>query len=119
VVITGTGSGIGQATAILLTKLGAADLVCIDVNIETAKLTAATCRNHGTDAIGYPCDVADPAELGFLAEKIENQRGPVDIVINNAGVTLGGQFLDHATDDDWNWIMGVNLNGVSYGCKAF
>ncbi|MFM7068294.1 MAG: SDR family NAD(P)-dependent oxidoreductase, partial [Actinomycetes bacterium] len=53
-----------------------------------------------------------------LAAAVEQDVGPVAVVVNNAGVGLTGRFLD-TSDDDWDWIVGVNLQGVRNGCAAF
>jgi NAD(P)-dependent dehydrogenase (short-subunit alcohol dehydrogenase family) len=113
VVITGAGSGIGRATALRCAGADAAEVVCVDVDAESANATA-----HECGGIGRTCDVADAAAVQQLADAIESERGPVDVLVNNAGVGIGGPFLE-ASVDDWDWLMGVNLNGVAYGCQAF
>lgn len=118
IVITGAGRGIGEAAAIRLAREGAADVICLDINGTEAAATADTCREAGVAAAAYVCDVADAAAVRDLAVQIEDERGPVDIVINNAGVGVGGPFLEQ-TDTDWDWLIGINLNGVAYGCRAF
>jgi NAD(P)-dependent dehydrogenase (short-subunit alcohol dehydrogenase family) len=113
-VVTGAGSGIGKATAVRLAKQGAA-VVCVDIDLEGARATAADC---GDTAIAVRCDVSDATAVHELADGVESDHGPVDVLVNNAGVGIGGPFLQ-ATVEDWDWLMGVNLNGVSYGCHAF
>jgi len=112
VVITGAGSGIGRATALRCAR-EQADVVCVDINGDAATATAQECG--GT---GYTCDVSDAQAVHELAEAIETELGPVEVLVNNAGVGLGGPFLK-ATVEDWDWLIGVNLNGVAYGCRAF
>lgn len=118
VVITGAGSGIGAATAKLFARSGAGEVACVDINVDAAKQTAAACREAGSEGSSWRCDVADSAAVHELAEAIEQERGPVDVIVNNAGVGIGGPFLQ-AGDEDWDWLMGVNLDGVAYGCRAF
>jgi 2-hydroxycyclohexanecarboxyl-CoA dehydrogenase len=113
-VITGAGSGIGRATALRFSRQGA-EVVCVDIDGETASDTAASCEG---DAVGRQCDVSDASAVEALAEWIETDLGPVDLLVNNAGVGIGGPFLE-ASVEDWDWLMGVNLNGVAYGCRAF
>lgn len=118
VVITGAGSGIGRATALRFAKLGASDVLCLDIHQDTADSTAQACRDLGASALGLACDVSDAQSLQELADMIEAERGAVDVLVNNAGVGSGGPFLEQSVED-WDWLMGINLHGVSYGCRAF
>ncbi len=117
-VVTGAGSGIGRATALRFAREGAADVVCVDIDQAAAEQTVQACREHGADARAFACDVADAAAQQALAASVEGDRGPVDILVNNAGVGIGGPFLEQSVED-WDWLIGINLNGVSYGCRAF
>ena len=92
--------------------------MCVDINADGAAEIAAACRARGADAHNYVCDVADAKAMQQLARTIESERGPVDVLVNNAGVAMGGTFLDQSSED-WDWLIGVNLNGVAYGCQAF
>jgi NAD(P)-dependent dehydrogenase (short-subunit alcohol dehydrogenase family) len=114
VVITGAGSGIGKATALRCSRQGAA-VVCVDIDGNAAQATVAEC---GGAAAARTCDVSDAGAVRALADDIESRLGPVDVLVNNAGVGLGGPFLK-ASVEDWDWLIGVNLNGVAYGCHAF
>jgi NAD(P)-dependent dehydrogenase (short-subunit alcohol dehydrogenase family) len=118
VVITGAGSGIGEATSVRCARQGAAHVVAVDIDAERAERTAATCAEHGVTAHAETCDVADREAVVELAASLERDHGPVDVLVNNAGVGVAGQFLD--TDlDDWDWLRAINLDGVAYGCHAF
>jgi 2-hydroxycyclohexanecarboxyl-CoA dehydrogenase len=117
VVITGAGSGIGAATARRYARLGA-EVGCVDIDGERAEATAVACRERGSDARSFGCDVSDASAVQDLAETIEGDVGPVDVLVNNAGVGIAGPFLEAGTAD-WDWLMGVNLDGVAYGCHAF
>jgi 2-hydroxycyclohexanecarboxyl-CoA dehydrogenase len=114
VVVTGAGSGIGRATAIRFSQ-DAADVVCVDIDSGAAEATAELCASDATTEV---CDVSDPTAVQALAERIESDRGPVDVLVNNAGVGVGGPFLETSIED-WDWLTGINLNGVAYGCHAF
>lgn len=114
VVVTGAGSGIGEATAERYARAGA-HVVCVDIDGDRA---AAVARNCGAGAVAMTCDVGDPAAVDALADAVETKQGPVDIVVNNAGVGMGGPFLD-GDAADWEWLMRVNLDGVAHGCRAF
>jgi 2-hydroxycyclohexanecarboxyl-CoA dehydrogenase len=118
VAITGAGSGIGHATALRCARAGAAHLACVDIDEASAQATVAACEELGAGGSAWRCDVGDAGAVTALAEAIEAESGPVDVLVNNAGVGIGGPFLE-ASVEDWDWLMGVNLHGVAYGCHAF
>jgi NAD(P)-dependent dehydrogenase (short-subunit alcohol dehydrogenase family) len=115
--VTGAGSGIGRATALALAGRGAGLVVC-DVNEAGLDETAATARRMGRDVLARRVDVASADEMRGFAETVHAQIEAVDILMNNAGVGLGGGFL-HTTLEDWRWIIGINLCGVVHGCHFF
>src|SRR5688500_13003572 len=97
VVVTGAGSGIGRATAVAFAERGAT-VVCADLDGDAAEKTAATCDERGGTGRAERCDVTDAAAVTGLAER----TGPVDVLVNNAGVGMTGRFAD-MTVDDWRW----------------
>ena len=113
VVVTGAGSGIGRATAAAFAA-GGATVVCADIHGEAAEKTAAVCAERGGVGRAERCDVTDAAAVADVAERV----GPVDVLVNNAGVGMTGRFAD-MTLDDWRWIRAVNLDGVVHACAAF
>jgi 2-hydroxycyclohexanecarboxyl-CoA dehydrogenase len=113
VVVTGAGSGIGRAAAAAFAA-GGATVVCADIDLEAAEKTAALCGEAGGTGRSEGCDVTDAAAVAALAER----TGPVDVLVNNAGVGMTGRFAD-MTIDDWRWIRSVNLDGVVHACAAF
>jgi NAD(P)-dependent dehydrogenase (short-subunit alcohol dehydrogenase family) len=117
VVITGAGSGIGEATALRFARAGAS-VVAVDIDGDSAVVTATACSAVGPPAVAYTCDVADGEAVLQLADAVETEHGLVDVLVNNAGVGLAGPFLDAALED-WRWLRGVNLDGVVHGCRAF
>lgn len=117
-VVTGAGSGIGRSFALELARRHGA-VVCADVNLEAARETVALIEQAGARGYAVACDVGDAEAVRQLAEQAEALLGhPVTLVINNAGVGLGGKF-DELSLDDWQWCMHVNLWGVIHGCHYF
>lgn len=115
--ITGAGSGIGRATATRLARAGA-NVLAVDLDEITAKVTAATCADLGVESAAYGCDVRDPQAVSELAAQVEREQPPVSILVNSAGVGMSGRFLDMSIDD-WQWIRSVNLDGIVHCCHAF
>jgi 2-hydroxycyclohexanecarboxyl-CoA dehydrogenase len=115
--VTGAGGGIGRAIALALAGDGTR-VLAVDIDGDAAEKTAAACTERGPQAHGLVCDVSDAAAMDALAEKVHGTWGPLDILVNNAGVSVTGRWAD-MTLDDWNWIRGINLDGVVHGCFAF
>jgi NAD(P)-dependent dehydrogenase (short-subunit alcohol dehydrogenase family) len=117
-VVTGAGSGIGRALALGLGARGCA-LALADINAaglsETAALANATPAPKVTTAI---VDVADWAASSRFASEVEERHGGAQLLVNNAGVALGG-FFEEVSLEDFAWLMGINFWGVVYGVKAF
>lgn len=117
-VVTGAGSGIGRSFAYEIARRGGA-VLCVDLREERAEETAEALRELGAHAVAYTCDVGNAAQMAQLAETSEALLGrPVTLVVNNAGVGLGGQIGD-VTLEEWHWCMNVNLWGVVHGCHFF
>jgi NADP-dependent 3-hydroxy acid dehydrogenase YdfG len=115
VVVTGAGSGIGRATARAFAAKGARLALC-DVDRERVE---AVGRELGSDTvIASAVDVSNRAQMAAFADAIHAKHDAVDVVVNNAGVALGGNFLDTSLDD-WDWLLGINLRGVVHGCHFF
>jgi short-subunit dehydrogenase len=115
-VVTGAGSGIGRAFALELAARGV-DLVLCDVAVDRLEPVALACRAAGVRVEPVALDVRDFAAFDALAERL-CAEGPVQLLINNAGVATAGRILDTPIDD-WRWVVDVNLFGVVHGCKAF
>ncbi|MBV06550.1 MAG: short-chain dehydrogenase [Gammaproteobacteria bacterium] len=116
-VITGAGSGMGRYLAVLLAKDGA-DVVVCDVNAETLNETVEMLRQYNVSVSSHILDVADKEAVEALPEKVIEQHGKVDLVFNNAGVTTGSHFKD-MDEENWDWVMGINLGGVINSTRAF
>lgn len=118
-VVTGAGSGIGRAFALELAARGGR-VVCADINLATAEETVALIAAAGGQALALRCDVSLLAEVEALADAAEQWlQGPVDLVVNNAGVGAGGAVVGELPMADWLWTLGINLWGVVHGCHVF
>ncbi|RHW27182.1 SDR family NAD(P)-dependent oxidoreductase [Nocardioides immobilis] len=117
VVITGAGSGIGRALALNLADKGAR-LALSDVNEEGLAETVVLAEKAGAEVRSDRLDVADRAAFETYAAAIAAHFGQVNVVINNAGVALAGDFVDLEMKDI-DWIMGINFWGVVHGSKFF
>ncbi len=115
--VTGAGSGIGEATALAFAEEGD-DLVLVDLDLPSAEAVAVRCQAFGVTAVAYQVDVSDRAAMEDLTERVCALEGVPDVVVNNAGIGLAGPFL--ATDADaWERVLGVNLFGVIHGARLF
>src|SRR5439155_22602629 len=105
VVVTGAGSGIGRATARAFAQGGARLAVC---DVDQPRLDALARELGDRALVVRRVDVADRAQMAAFADEVHRQVAAADVVVNNAGVGLGGSFLDTSLDD-WDWVLGVNL----------
>ncbi|WP_079767807.1 SDR family NAD(P)-dependent oxidoreductase [Mycobacteroides abscessus] len=117
VVITGAGSGIGRATAKRFAVQGAR-VVVSDLNREAAQQTVDVIGALGGVGFPYVVDVGDIAAMEEFATEVNSDHGTAAVVVNNAGYTTAGPFLNH-TVEDWNRIMAVNFWGVVHGSRLF
>lgn len=118
-VVTGAGSGIGRAFAEELARRGGA-VLCSDINLTSAQQTADQITAAGGRAWAVKCDVSVRSEVEALAEQADALLpDPVNLVINNAGVGVGGKTIGDISLEDWEWTMGINLWGVIHGCHVF
>lgn len=115
-VVTGAGSGIGRAFAVELSRRGGT-VICADISLERAEETVRLLSGPG---FAVRCDVADRSQVEDLALFAELEFGHAPtLVINNAGVGIGGKPIGAIGFDDWNWALGINLWGVVHGCETF
>lgn len=114
--VTGAGSGIGKAIALMYAKEGA-KVVISDINDEHGQSVAEEILAAGGDAIYVKANTAAPEEVEALVAKTVEHYGRLDIACNNAGI--GGAQAPGAEQsiEDWKAIIDINLNGVFYGCK--
>lgn len=118
-VVTGAGSGIGQAFAVELARRGGS-VVCGDIDELAAQRTVDAITDEGGRALAVRCDVSSLDEVHGLADQARQWfAGPPSLVVNNAGVGAGGELVGDTPIDDWRWTLGVNLWGVIHGCHVF
>jgi NAD(P)-dependent dehydrogenase (short-subunit alcohol dehydrogenase family) len=117
VVITGAGSGIGRALALQAAEAGA-KLALSDWDAEGLAETVDLVKQIGAEVRSDVVDVSDREAMGRWATAVADQFGQVNVVVNNAGVTVTGDF-EEMTYEDFDWIVGVNFMGVVQGTKEF
>ena len=115
--VTGTASGIGRATAVLLAREGCACAIA-DINEEGLRETEREIEALGAAVHATVLDVADREAVYAWADEVAREFGRVNLIVNNAGVSLGAT-IDDMTYEDMDWLLGINLFGVIYGTKAF
>ena len=109
-VITGASSGIGLASAQILSAYGASAAL-FDVNIEQGEVEAARLVAEGRAARFYKCDVANSAECKSAVESVERDFGRIDILHNNAGVTYRKDVVE-LEESEWDLVLDVTLKGI-------
>ncbi len=118
ILITGVGSGLGRGMALHMARKGGSiigwdyDRRALDKVLFELKLAG------GRPAQGYICDVSDHAAVSATAEKVKQNGGPIDILINNAGVVSGKRFLECSTEEIQR-TMGVNTMALFWTARAF
>ena len=119
--ITGGSRGIGRAIAIAMTKEGAHIAINYLKEAKAAGEVVKTIRDLGRDILSLQGDVSDSKRVEHMVDEVLNRFGKMDILVNNAGITTYGKevfdFLE-LTDELWDLVMGVNLNGTFYTTRA-
>jgi NAD(P)-dependent dehydrogenase (short-subunit alcohol dehydrogenase family) len=117
-VITGAGSGVGRASALVFTREGA-KVVCADVMTDWAKETVRLVEEQGGTAVVAECDVTKEDEVRAAIATAVSSFGRLDVMFNNAGVSTpaGAGPFETYEDAAWERLMAINLRGVFYGMK--
>src|SRR5262249_12459359 len=116
-VVTGAGSGIGQAIAQSFSDEGAR-VVVVDIDGTKAEHTATDLRSRGGDARPFQADVADPGAVSRLRSFVRDTFGPLAILVNNAAIQVN-KFIEDTTPEEWARQMAVNVGGVFLCSRAF
>jgi NAD(P)-dependent dehydrogenase (short-subunit alcohol dehydrogenase family) len=112
VCITGAGNGIGKAIAITMSKEGY-NVICADINFEEAKKTVEIISSNNGSGLAIKTDVTNILDIKDMVNKVVEQFGSLDIMVNNAGVTRTSSIMD-LNEKDWDWIHNVNAKGTFF-----
>lgn len=113
--VTGGALGIGEADCLLFSREGA-KIVIADINVKAGEELAAKIKSEGNEAIFIKLDISKEADWAAAMEQTVKKYGKINILVNNAGVSLG-KNIEETTLDDWNWVMDINSTGTFLGTK--
>ncbi len=116
-VVTGAASGIGRSTALRLAEEGC-HLTIADIKGQELEKTAEVIKEKGVKVTTHVVDVSERDQVYAFAKEVVERHGKVNVVVNNAGVSVWDSIAD-MTFEDLEWIFGVNFWGVVHGTKAF
>lgn len=116
-VVTGASSGIGRATSILLAQRGC-KLAISDIDVAGLEQTRQLIDATGAKVSSHIVDVSKRDQMQRFVDEVLAAHGGANILVNNAGVSVGATFADQSLDD-FEWLMSINFWGVVYGCKLF
>ena len=115
--VTGASRGIGRAAALALAKEGWRVVLNYFSSEGSAVAAVREILDAGGEAIAVHADVSDPGQVGILFAEAEKRFGPVELLVNNAGISHQ-KLLTDLSDEDWRRMMGVHLDGCFYCCRA-
>jgi NAD(P)-dependent dehydrogenase (short-subunit alcohol dehydrogenase family) len=115
-VVTGAGSGIGEAIAVLFDRQGACVAV-LDIEEAAARRTVDAIRSRDGQGEAWACDVGDASRVGAVLSEIEKRFSRIDILVNNAGIAHVGD-ISHTAEEDLDRVYRVNVKGVYLCARA-
>jgi NADP-dependent 3-hydroxy acid dehydrogenase YdfG len=116
-IITGAASGIGLAIAKKCAKEGM-KVVLVDIDEASLIEVKEELKSFKTDLLSVVCDVSKEKDIQLLSKKTMETFGKIDLLFNNAGVSTGSLLWENS-EEDWKWVLGVNLFGVINSIKTF
>ena len=116
-VITGAGSGMGQELALQLASEGC-NIALVEWKEELLNETRELLKKHNVGVSSHLLDVSDKEAVDNLPNEVIEHHGQVDIVFNNAGLSVAAS-VEESTDEDWDFGLGILLHGVINSTRAF
>lgn len=117
-VVTGGAGGIGLACCQALAEAGA-KVVVADADPTLAAAACDHLAGIGLESLALAFDVTHPEQIEAAASRLEEEAGPVDVLVCCAGIARSGVAAEHVTDEHWRSVLDVNLNGVFWCCRSF
>lgn len=117
-VVTGAASGIGRGMALAFAEAGM-KVVVVDIDADGARAVCQEVGALGVPTLAQEVDVVERAAVGALADRVYTEFGAAHVLCNNAGVTTFKLMCGDLSDEDWDWVLAVNLQGVINGLQAF
>lgn len=114
--ITGAGSGIGRASAILFSKEGA-KIAVADIDEKGGRQTVEAINNEGGEAIFIKTDVTSGSDVESMIKNTVEKYEKLDILFNNAGIGTPFIMLENTEESLWDRVMSINVKGIFFGCK--
>ena len=115
-IVTGGGSGIGKAIAVVLAKDGAT-VVIADIDVESGEKVAKSIKEANGQALFIKTDTSNVSDCKAVVDKTISEFGRLDIAINNAGIGGEAAITGEYEIESWDKVIGINLSGVFYGMK--
>ena len=109
--VTGGSKGLGKTMAAGLAANGAAVAICSRNAGEAEKAATEIANEYGRPTLGVACDVTEPDQVEATVDQIKSKLGPIDVLINNAGINVRGP-IDELSYDDFRDVMKINVDGV-------
>ncbi len=117
-IVTGAASGIGLGIAEALLREGM-NVALADIRADKVEAACRGLRAAPGRTLALAVDVSDPDSVEAAARRVEEALGPLHVAVNNAGVAMHGTPLENISLDDWQWVIGVNIQGVINGIRSF